>query len=31
MAARLAAVKLVFEVYSCGTILSEELGQLQDC
>jgi hypothetical protein len=30
MAAFLAAVKLVFEVNSCGSVLSEELGELDD-
>jgi hypothetical protein len=31
MAALLATMKLVLEMHSRGAILSEELGQLQDC
>jgi hypothetical protein len=31
MATFLAAMKLVFELDTCGSILSEELGELDDC
>jgi hypothetical protein len=31
VSAFLAAVKLVLEMYTCGTVLGEELRELDDC